>query len=717
MTARMSSSLRFFPCLLSILPSAIGLNNTTWPFFGLWVLGSVMRWFWGDRCVFRDNVLFGFSGALIWRRVVWRAGKELYLAAVVPELEPSTTTLLVCTASLALLGTSLFGLRGLVRRRNSPELKQDITELFDLERPRALIFPCRTMQAHVFPKRHTFNYSNLMCGIPIIPLGTRSDGVEVGSGKDRTFGKWWMRVQADDYLIRGYGEFGFYNKLKYTLQERGVSDSEWLYAYLVTAPRFFGYSFSPLSIWYIYNRSHNLQKMLLEFGNTFGQRQTYLLHGSSLAISTTTSKMEEHATDSLRTHFNDTWLKDFHILPFDSRKGTYSLKALNPFPTHDFSDARIDNTITLESSKDKAELVARVHSIGAPLDIDVMGVWSSLSFTISWWWVGFVTISRILWETFKIYVHRSLLLWSGPEALSSSMGRLPTAQEKCVYHIIAAYSSLTVIRVLQQIFLQYLNIVVGDSSVQWNIIYYTAIPDVHPYEPIASWHIQGQPIRPKKLEIRVLTPAFYTRFVHHAHTTEAFERECLSADEHNRTIWVSDPELLRLLLQSARPKPDGEEKHWEKKRGLWGEWRWTLLKKLRCPPAGSVYPVIPPRKNFAVDDSQTSRYSDLDVFMCGTMGYFRSNPGSYRRLVTKLFLAQRFTLGFAGLVDFADLLLRGLLCYMGIKMLKLWAENTEAYSFPRKMSEMRDGTEWLWHSCTALAVCSCHLYNIAKGYM
>ena len=217
-----------------------------------------------------------------------------------------------------------------------------------------------------------------------------------------------------------------------------VKDSDWSYAYFITAPRFFGYAFNPVSFWYIYDREHQLKKMILEVNNTFGERRMYLLDGSSPPTPARTpgsqrsSASEESGPelpDGVNSRFNDIWRKDFHVSPFNSRKGSYALKALNPFPSVSYDAPTIDNTITLKSSKDHAKLVARLHSTGKALDPSKIGFFGRLRFVLNWWWVGFVTFPRILREAAKLFFRRKLHVWFRPEVLTSSVGRLPTASE------------------------------------------------------------------------------------------------------------------------------------------------------------------------------------------------------------------------------------------------------------------------------------------------
>jgi DUF1365 family protein len=212
-----------------------------------------------------------------------------------------------------------------------------------------------------------------------------------------------------------------------------VEDSEWSYAYLVTAPRFFGYAFNPVSFWYVYDSTHRLVKMIVEVNNVFGERRIYLLDGSNVVAGTPQSTDSEASTSDLplgvKSRFNDMWMKDFHFSPFNSRKGSYVLKALDPFPYVTYDSPRIDNTVTLLSSKDHAKLVARLNSTGPALDQDQMSVLDTTHFVLNWWWVGLVTLPRIVREASRLYYKRSLHMWLRPEVLHTGLSRIPTSTE------------------------------------------------------------------------------------------------------------------------------------------------------------------------------------------------------------------------------------------------------------------------------------------------
>ncbi|KAF2634487.1 hypothetical protein P280DRAFT_438813 [Massarina eburnea CBS 473.64] len=699
-SSRIGSIRSFLPIFLSVIPCALVLRWYTWPFLLLWAVPGGLRLRRGDRKVSTDCLLFGLiniwilKGGLmevIWKR--WDALEEM-----LGMKRSLLTPVLVSLVPLAVSGFLILNRRGSEDEEVSEVKLPQVSRPWTLEHPGSLIFPCQTTHARVFPKKHAFDYSYLLCGFPIVPAGVAADGNNVGDGKDRSMGSWWLRIRAEDYLERGMGGLGFYGKLQTFLREHNVEDNEWSYAYLVTAPRFFGYSFNPVSFWYIYDRNHELKKMILEVNNTFGEKRLYLLDGSSPLSRAQTSGSEPPIRSSpSKTKFTDIWMKDFHVSPFNSRKGSYSLKAFNPFPFSTFEDPKIDNTIILRSSKDHAKIVARVFTTGNPIKATDMGVIGTLRFIQSWWWVGFVTSPRIIKEAFKLYHTRNLHVWLRPEVMVSSVGREPTSTEEDV----------------QKIFADYLNHLVQQSPVAFEISYHTAIPARPKYVITKRGHDHDKNI--KKLALQISTPVFYSRFVHYAHTSEALDRECLFTDEKNRTVWISNPELLPQLLPKLGTKLRSESKEFVE-RTYFDELRWKVLRKLRCPPVEPTYPVTPKAPEFDVNDIRTLPYSDLDSFVRGPEGL--AYAGFYRRMVTEMFLARRVFMGFSQTMEDADFVVRALVCWTASQRLSWWARSVEPQAGqPVGGTYLKiTGTEWWWVSSLALWVCGCHVYGLLKGY-
>ncbi|KAF2020194.1 hypothetical protein BU24DRAFT_135171 [Aaosphaeria arxii CBS 175.79] len=703
--SRRGNSISLALCFLAVLPLAAEVQRAAWPLLLLWVGAGGVRWWYGDETLRADCVVFGGIALISAREGLWNWTSTLS-DSVLGIVWDGAVIRRASTIVLIVLGFVSTSYKNVFKRKEERPGSDSNTTDSSIKHPKALIFPCRTTHARIFPKRHAFKYSYLLYGIPIIPPWAAANGQGIVDGKDRKKGNWWLQVRAEDYLERGYGELGFYGKLKKVLHEHDVPDSEWSYAYLVTAPRFLGYSFNPVSFWYVYNSSHELKRMILEVNNTFGERRMYVLDGASPPTPPQTPDEEMPKLQIEKASFTDAWQKDFHVSPFNSRKGSYSLKATNPFPGFPAPcAAKIDNTITLKSSKDHAKIVARVYSIGTALDANTLGAMGTLRFVGGWWWVGLVTFPRILKEAFRLFFKRSLNVWFRPEVLSSSIGRAHTSEEKA----------------LQEILHSYLQHLVWNSSEQWDITYHTAIPS-RPTEKVMSTHVPGRNIPCKKLEIRVLTPAFYSRFVHYSYTWEAFDRECLFTDERNRTVWISNPELLALLLSGAKKQCFDYEDQLPR-RGRLDEMRWSFMRRLRCPPAEPAYPLTPKRAEFDVNDIRTLPFSDMDKFVRSR--HCRFDSGSYRRIVTKTFLAQRFAFGFAEVVDLLDLMIRILLCYLAVVTLMLWTGRDIIRWFTDQKVQHQD--DWLDSikgglldipSClgTWSLICGSHLYGLAKGY-
>lgn len=207
-----------------------------------------------------------------------------------------------------------------------------------------------------------------------------------------------------------------------------------------------------MSFWYLYDEQKLLKAMILEVNNTFDERRMYFLKGGSDEVSGTQSSAvnddkrsakksitegnrastEAPASDDTTgsSKFTDTWPKDFHVSPFNSRKGSYTLTANDPFSLLKNNSGPVNNTITLSSSKSHAKLIARVFSTSKCIDPLTLSQWEGPKFLASWWWVGFLTFPRIVREAGKLFFKRKLHVWYRPEVLKDSIGRLETYDER-----------------------------------------------------------------------------------------------------------------------------------------------------------------------------------------------------------------------------------------------------------------------------------------------
>lgn len=237
-----------------------------------------------------------------------------------------------------------------------------------------------------------------------------------------------------------------------------------------------------------------------------------------------------------------------------------------------------------------------------------------------------------------------------------------------------------------------------------------------------------QDLSTQKLEIRVLTPGFYSRLVHYSSISEAIDRESVFTDERNRTLWICRPQLLPLLLCKKVSLQVQEKELQSVARGYLDETRWSLLRRLRCSPGDTAYSVSPQSSAFAVNDIRSQPNSELDNFVRSTKD--NTYAAEYRRVVTKIFLAQRFGFGFSEVIGVVDVLLRVLLCYFGARNLSTWIKNDQKqHSWENLQHILTSGRgapgfgalgrgvqAWWWMTESVIPVSVCHAYQVLKGY-
>ncbi|KAK8088107.1 hypothetical protein PG997_003068 [Apiospora hydei] len=381
-----------------------------------------------------------------------------------------------------------------------------------------LLIPCRTTHSRFFPKKHVFSNSYLMIGFPVGWEGVAGGMISTGSQK-----KGWYQVDAEDYLDRGNGHLGLRGKLDAYLTSQGIQPADYPYAYLVTAAKFLGYQFNPVSFWYLYSAKKDLTAMVLEVNNTFGERHMYFVTADEV-----TNELED-ATAGLEASGAD----------HDGKGGIPSAnhKLQQRVIPKDFPrTGKINNTITLNSSKEHAKMVARVFSEGDPMDPITMSSWQKLKFLAAWWWVGLVTFPRIVKEAGVLFFQRKLHVWYRPEPRKRSIARKADETEAG----------------LEEFFRRYLRYLVRQCPAPMTIRYVPSGVAGAGIETMTNTNT-GTSGDEQTMEFKVLTPVFYTRFVYYAHDLEALFCEL----NDNCTISVSRPELLpKLLFKKPSPPLD-----------------------------------------------------------------------------------------------------------------------------------------------------------------
>lgn len=407
----------------------------------------------------------------------------------------------------------------------------------------------------------------------------------------------------------------------------------------MTAARFLGYHFNPASFWYLYAADMSLSGMIIEVNNTFDERRMYLLTPNEPRPVGQLDGLQRPIVVNGHSSpkpplFKQQWPKDFHVSPFNSRKGSYSLLASDPL--HALAEGRtpIDCTITLKSSKGHGKIVARLVSDGPALDPSHMSFVQKAGFLLSWWWVGFVTFPRIVREAARLWFQRQLHVWYRPEPLKESLGRSADAVE----------------RTMELAFRRYLRSLVEQCSATVTVKYIPSGIANGGEELMLSSSAKSASDAVEDMEFKVLTPAFYTRFAYYAHDLEAIFSEL----RESCTIWVSRPELLPKLL-FKKPAPALEARH------LLDYIFFEAIRYLRRRPARIMRPLTSSqtpetRTNTSAADIREFRISSMDAFILSQEDTVLKRQ--YRNLLLKLFIADRLAFGSLLLVDVALLSLQ-----------------------------------------------------------
>ena len=144
--------------------------------------------------------------------------------------------------------------------------------------------------------------------------------------------------------------------------------------------------------------------MIIEVNNTFDERRMYVLplnsnsDRESCQDDTCSSKTNLSHPHNQAKAFSYLWPKDFHVSPFNSRKGSYTISASDPrvplleySKSHSIENPIVDIKATLLSSKEHPKMIAHLLSISKPLDPATMSYLDMVAFMFSWWWVGLMT--------------------------------------------------------------------------------------------------------------------------------------------------------------------------------------------------------------------------------------------------------------------------------------------------------------------------------------
>ncbi|KAI1824023.1 DUF1365-domain-containing protein [Xylaria intraflava] len=397
---------------------------------------------------------------------------------------------------------------------------------------------CKVSHYRMFPKKRGFEYSYLSAGIPVRSAKSNwllsVDTIE-----------WCQRgllhVTAKDHLNRTEGRDSLSTKLDTYLRHMDLDPNTYPNVYLFTTARFMSYMFSPASFWYLYTNDLKLAYVIAEVNNTFDERRMYLFQ----------------APDSDGV-FKQTCNKDFHVSPFNSRKGTYELKTTDPR-----NEGSLSVTVTLLSSKGYPKLITRWWSVAPATEPSRRTVVYSLWIIATWGWTVLVTFLRIGFQATLLAQIDRLSIWYRPEPRTSAIPRRATSSEKLLASILD----------------QYLAVIIHGGSLsysrkmeQQSMTFDISIRNVPKRQGTTSPY----------LAFRIHTPQFYRQMITYPSLNEYLSYTLLGSSEENHTAQSADASSLIDLVSKLETLHTTQYREWKNSDDvcIWG-FLWAMYGRLR----------------------------------------------------------------------------------------------------------------------------------------
>lgn len=167
----------------------------------------------------------------------------------------------------------------------------------------------RVMHHRLRPRRHRFIYRLFTLLLDIDQLESLDRGLRLFSVERANLFSFYNKDHGrrDGTPLRPWIE------AKLRCSEINMKPAQ---IYLLAMPRFFGYVFNPLSIYYCYDDEGRLFAIVYEVKNTFGEQHSYVL------------TVSERSTSS--GHFYHNCNKNFYVSPFIQADANYRFSVNNP---------------------------------------------------------------------------------------------------------------------------------------------------------------------------------------------------------------------------------------------------------------------------------------------------------------------------------------------------------------------------------------------------
>ncbi len=132
------------------------------------------------------------------------------------------------------------------------------------------LYECAVMHRRLSPKRHEFAYRIFLFYLDLDELGDVSNNIPFFSHNEPNL----YALRNEDYFQ--FHSAGLRSNLESFLETQGFTTNP-AHIRLLTLPRFLGYTFNPISIFFCFDENDRPLTSVVQVGNTFGELKPYLV--------------------------------------------------------------------------------------------------------------------------------------------------------------------------------------------------------------------------------------------------------------------------------------------------------------------------------------------------------------------------------------------------------------------------------------------------------
>ncbi|CAH1759134.1 4952_t:CDS:2, partial [Entrophospora sp. SA101] len=300
------------------------------------------------------------------------------------------------------------------------------------------IYFCQTFHSRFFPVYHSFRYPVVFAGVDLNLLEKERKNFLLGyNNKYLSI----FNIKDDDHLGQIIEELPNTNSINGTngqrkiisikekalwhIRNHNIPTDDINHIELITMPRFLGYAFNPISIFYCYDKNNNLKVIILEVSNTFGEKHLYVLKRDQI---------KDHEAKKLGYEMGFIVKRSFHVSPYNDRKGIYKAFCKDPRLSgqanqENNSQDNVQGNNDANNVKDVSEKLKKLQFhkkfIAVLTGQSYNLTKNSLLYAIiTYPFEIFLTVPRILKEAYKLHFKKQLGIFHRPIPFEETIVKL-----------------------------------------------------------------------------------------------------------------------------------------------------------------------------------------------------------------------------------------------------------------------------------------------------